>query len=332
MRISVIGLGLIGKERIEALLKIAANESLQICSAFDINEKTRLYVKEKYLINVCDTLDSALSCNPDWVFIATTNDVVKDICEKAFLVGANVLIEKPFGRSLSEAESILKIKPENLQLKVGFNYRFFAGVEKAINDVKLGKFGKLISVNMVLGHGNAPGMEKSWRFNPEKCGDSATDLGVHLLDLCYQFSKTDISIKYAQSWRGFWNTGIDEESHIFLSDSDGTMFNIQTSLNRWRSSFKLEINGTEGYGVVEGRGKNYGPQSYKVGKRWGWAGGKTQAESEEVVINQDDCMDSFFKETLCILNYSNLDITSTAASSDESLKVMKLLEQYRVLK
>jgi hypothetical protein len=80
-----------------------------------------------------------------------------------------------------------------------------------------------------------------------------------------------------------------------------TIFNIQASLNRWRSNFRLEINGTDGYGVVEGRGRSYGPQSYRIGKRWGWQTGLNQADSEELLISSDPSNDSFMQETAMLL-------------------------------
>jgi len=335
MKVAIVGAGLIGRERIEALQNInqAIPGSIEISSVFDISQDALANVKSKYQVNTAGSLSELLTTFPDWVIVATSNDAVKDVVKQAFEVKANVLMEKPFGRSLAECDEILGYKPNDRSLFVGFNYRFFAGVEAALHDAKNGKFGKLISVNMILGHGNSPGMEKSWRFDPKKCGDSATDLGVHLFDLMCQLSAGNPSIKYAKAWRGFWNTGIDEESHIIAEDDGGTIFNLQTSLNRWRNTFRIEINGTEGYGVVENRGRNYGPQSYRAGKRWGWLSGKSQAESEEIIVDKDSCADSFTKETISALGLGNKTdkyrILSSACQHDEARKTMVLLEKYR---
>lgn len=335
MKVGIVGVGLIGCERIQAIKNIQKNsfDSIEIVGVFDINKDSLEKVSSKYNVKKFNSLEELLENKLDWVIIATSNEVVKDIAKLAFKSGSNVLMEKPFGRSLSECEEILSYKPDNKLLNIGFNYRFFAGVEAALHDANSGKFGKLISVNMTLGHGNSPGMEKSWRFDPAKCGDSATDLGVHLFDLMCQLSNGMPSIQYAKSWKGFWNTGIDEESHIIAIDDNNTIFNLQTSLNRWKNTFKLEINGTEGYGIVENRGKNYGPQFYKTGKKWGWLSGKSQTESEELVVKEDSCLDSFTKETISALGFQNkiLDykILSKPCNHQEAKKTMILLEQYR---
>jgi len=335
MKVAIVGAGLIGCERIEAVQLISKTTDISISSVFDVSQETLAKVKDKYNVNTVSSLEESLDLKPDWVFIATPNDVVADTSKQAFSINANVLVEKPFGRSFAECEDIISAKPNNCDLYVGFNYRFFAGIEAALHDAKQGKFGDLISVNLILGHGNSPGMEKSWRFTPEKYGDCVTDLGVHLFDLILQLSNGDISVDFAKTWMGFWNTGIEEEAHMMFSDKNGTIFNAQTSFNRWRSTFKLEINGTEGYGIVENRGRSYGPQTYRTGVRWGWLSGKSQSESETIVIDKDDCKDSFIKETISVLgiqkHISNYHIISSACTYKEAKDTMCILEKVREL-
>jgi len=248
------------------------------------------------------SLDEAISSRPDWIVVCTPHDVAPAVAIRALESGANVLIEKPLGRTLAECDSIVaKISPKT-KLNVGFNYRFYPGIEAAILDAKAGRFGRLISVNVVLGHGNSPGMVRSWKLDPVRCGGGCLiDPGVHALDLVLLLATGELSVNAACSWAGFWKTGIEEEAHLLLTDSQQVIFNIQLSLNRWRSVFRLEINGTDGYGWVEGRGRSYGPQSYRVGRRWGWQSHGSQAESELVVVNRDPGNDSFFRETAMVL-------------------------------
>ncbi len=331
MKIAIIGAGLIGCERIQAIQALSKeNDQINISSVFDTDSEILLKVKNKYDVNIAASISDVMTLKPDWVFISTPNHVVKDIAKQAFDIGANVLLEKPFGRSLHECDEIIKLKPPQCKLNVGFNYRFFAGIESALQDAKLGKFGKLISVNLILGHGNSPGMETSWKLDPIKCGDVCTDLGGHLIDLINQLSSGDVNIDYAKSWQGYWNTGIAEEVHWVATDNSGTIFNAQVSLNRWRSTFKLEINGTEGYGIVDGRGRSYGPQSYKIGKRWAWLDGKNQSETEQFIIDKDDCSNSFIKETASVLGLSKIikkyNSPLLACSYEEARNTMNLLD------
>lgn len=326
MKISIVGAGLIGKERIIALQDISIKyPDVKISGVYDPDVKTRQSVSEKFNVPVFDKLDNVLSENPDWVFICTPHDAVEETIKHAFNANSNVLVEKPLGRNLEECNKILKYKPADKELFVGFNYRFFAGIEYALKDCRDGKFGKLISVNLTLGHGNAPGMEKSWKLDPIHCGGGCLiDPGVHLLDLINNISCGSLKISSVSSWKGFWKTGIEEEAHLLMTDDNNTIFNTQISLNRWRSTFKMEINGTEGYGIVEGRGRSYGPQTYRTGLRWGWQSGKSQTESEILVIDNDACNDSFIKETASVLGKENY--LSSPCNGEGARSVMSLLE------
>ena len=327
MKVLIVGAGLIGCERIAAIKKIRkTHPDICLLGAYELSPERRDAVSSKYQISMFSDLNVALHYRPDWVFICTPHDVVIPILKSSFDIGANVLIEKPLGRSLKECQEIIDIKPASCQLYAGFNYRFFAGVEALLQDCKKNKFGKLISVNLTLAHGNAPGMEKSWKLDPVKCGGGCLiDPGVHLLDLINQLATGTVYVDSVKSWSGFWNTGIEEEAHLLLHDSNGTIFNTQISLNRWKSTFILEVNGTEGYGMVEGRGRSYGAQSYRTGVRWGWLSAKSQAESETIVINNDNCEDSFFKETLAVLGL--VEHYPLPNSHIEALSVMELLDK-----
>jgi predicted dehydrogenase len=343
MKVAILGAGLIGCERISALQKITelqkaadADDIVEISAVYDPNLDTRYNVSKKFQVPVCQEQHIALLTKPDWVFVCTPHDAAEDAIKKSFECGASVLVEKPLGRHLFECNNILKSKPRTAELNVGFNYRFFDGVEALLKDCKEKKFGRLISVNMTLAHGNSPGMEKSWKLDPIKCGGGCLiDPGVHLLDLILRISSGNINVERVKPWQGFWKTGIEEEVHMLMTDEDNAIFNVQVSLNRWRSTFRIEVNGTEGYGIVEGRGRSYGPQSYKTGVRWGWQSGKSQTESEQIVVANSNCQDSFLKETVSVLGY-NIEKHMPQYSSHslpcdhiEALQIMSLLDKCR---
>lgn len=329
MKIAIIGAGLIGCERIVAIQQIQQlHPEIDLISVFDPNIDQLKKIEQKFNVKTTANIDFIFKNNPDWIFICTPHNTIKHLIKKSFDAKSNVLVEKPLGRNLEECNKILSFKPDNLRLNVGFNYRFFAGVESLLKDCRDNKFGKLISVNMILGHGNSPGMEKSWKLDPIQCGGGCLiDPGVHLLDLILNISSGVLNVHHNHIWKGFWNTGIEEESHILMSDSNSTIFNTQISINKWRSTFRIEVNGTEGYGIVEGRGRSYGPQSYRTGVRWGWQSGCSQQKSESLIINSDICEDSFKKELLEILFPSIKSINP--CNEIEASNVMMLLNKIK---
>ena len=339
MKVIVVGTGLIGSERIAALKKIseATNSQVSIAAIVETDAQRLAQATSKYGVPGVANMATALAMKPDWVFICTPHAISPELVSLSLNGGANVLVEKPLGRSYAECRSILSGKPANLRLAVGFNYRFYQGIEAIIHDSRIGKFGKLISVNMVLAHGNAPGMEKSWKLDPVQCGGGCLiDPGVHLLDIAQRLSEGELLVKGGKYWSGFWNTGIEEEAHMLLENSANTIFNVQVSLNRWRSNFRLEVNGTEGYGIVEGRGRSYGPQSYKTGRRWGWQSGGTQAESEVIRVASYPAEDSFLRETASLFGSEIAQKvlgtipSQTVCNEMEANSVMRLLDQARV--
>jgi len=309
MKIGLIGAGLIGQERIKALIKIKNKiNSLNFIGFFDESKEVSSKISEDHSINKFNSIDELLSNNLDWVFIAVPHYKVKKIAIKSIESGANIFVEKPLGMSLAETNYIIsKSKEFNCVVNVGMNYRFFKGIAHLINDIKQEKFGKIISIKFVLGHGNSPGMENNWKLQRDKCGGGCLiDPGIHIFDLINCISFGEIKINSVSEWKGFWNTGIEEEAHILAKDENGIIFVIDLSLNRWRSEFSINVNGTKGYARLSGRGRSYGFQKYTVGQRWGWLKKVSQEESEKIIIENYDCKDSFFWETVSVLNYNNL--------------------------
>lgn len=313
------GAGAIGKERISALLKLK-EQGWNIGNIYSYdpkhanNQKGVMAINENFII--FDKID--------WVFIATPHHVVNDWVEIVSQWGSKILIEKPLGRNYEEARLIFSHSPN---IYVGFNYRFHMGIQRLREDILSNTFGKIISINMILGHGGKPEDKDSWKLDSIKgAPDALLDPGIHFLDLLNFFFPRRAIPQYCKSWSGFWGTGIKEEIHLIL-DINGFPVNLQSSIVKWRNTYRIEINGTEGYGIVEGRGKNYGLQSYHRGNRWGWQNGKSQRESEELVTI-DDCENSFYYETKSLLfggsdNCDSIDALDTMKLYSDSIGLLK---------
>lgn len=326
VRIAFVGFGLIGQERYKSITALATQgRSVVVSGIYDpflppekVPQGVQWYKKLSQLYND----------HPDWLFVAVPHDDAATIAIEALQKGLNVLIEKPLGRTLAEAERIVQSIQRPDQLWVGFNFRFYDGIAQAIADVRNGLFGEIISINMLMGHGCSPDITKGWKLDPVKAGGGCLiDPGIHLLDLCREFSSNKcITVRGGWAWKGFWNTGIEEECHLLL-DSDKMAFNVQVSIVRWRSTFRIEINGTEAYGVITGRNRSYGTQRYIVGPRWGWQQAKNQEAAEQLVVESDG-NDVFTKEIDALL-FPSERYTAKPCSSTEAIANMKLLGECR---
>jgi predicted dehydrogenase len=257
------------------------------------------------------------------------HDTAVEITLAALQGGAQVLLEKPMGRDLQEARQLFQAGGE--RLRIGFNYRFFPGIRRALQDVRRGAFGRLLAVNFVLAHGGSPGQEKTWKLDPTRAGGGCLiDPGVHLLDLSLLLTSGQIDVVGGTSWAGFWNTGIEEEAQLLLHTPDGTSLSLQVSIVRWRSTFGLTIHGEDGYGEVLGRNRSYGPQTYRTGQRWGWRSAANQAASEVLAVESNG-LDVFTAETRALLfpSVSLEDAWPAPCTAREALAVMELLDKIR---
>lgn len=325
IRVAVMGCGGMGQKRIQALKMLEAEKSP--VKYIGVSDEARYLDYE--------SLDDILLDKPDWILVCLPHDVAVDVAEKILNTTAcNVFMEKPMGRNLEEAERLHTVgyratpKPGAMHLQprlfVGMNYRFYPGVIALMKDLKSGYFGDLISVEMTLGHGGKPGDEKTWKLNPKRNGGALLDPGIHLLDLAAQVCGPGPAELHKSETFGFWDTGIDEEVLLSGIIRERCLLTLTSSIVRWRNTFRIQVNGTDGYGIVERRGGNYGPQTYRRGKRWGWMNSGSHWP-EDWVVRQANCETVFADELRELFWPSGNE--PHVCTSVEALETMKLYDR-----
>lgn len=130
--IGVIGAGLIGRERLQAIHKLATSgRPVDLVGVFDVNEDLRGKSAAEFGTKTFSSVDSLLAVEPDWVFVSLPHDVAIQTTERILNEsGASVLLEKPMGRDLAEAHNLKSLGGS--RLRIGFNYRFYEGIRKAL--------------------------------------------------------------------------------------------------------------------------------------------------------------------------------------------------------
>jgi predicted dehydrogenase len=322
LKIALLGFGAIGKQRLNAIRRLQS-EGLQV-EQIDVYDPFVDVDKRDVSLTWYDSIEEISSIDHDWYIIATPHHVSVPLAKRIIPTGSKILIEKPFGRTLEEAQDLYDSMQYLDQIYVGFNYRFFEGVARLIEDVGNNFFGDIVSINMILAHGGSPSDAFGWKCDPNQVGSGALlDPGIHLLDILQFITIHDPKILVATQWKGFWNVNIVEESHLLMKDENYPI-NLQVSLVRWLSEFQIYVNGIDGYGIVKGKGGSYGNQSYVRGNRWGWAGtNKRQKETEELVLTSD-CSNSFYYELDALLNNNSDKYTLYPCSAYEAVECMKL--------
>jgi predicted dehydrogenase len=325
----IIGLGLVGVQRLSACIEAGIptenlfvhDPSLDILK-FRANSK---FTKVTRLENI----DTLAKHKISHAIVSVPHDQATSIVCYLLSAGIIVLMEKPLGRNLDEAEQLLN-HPNSKNLSVGFNYRFMPGVKLLKDTLQSKSLGNISIVKFELGHGGSPDDKYSWKLSPVKAGGGVVlDPGIHLIDLLvYLFGANaeNLEIKGITEWKGFWNTGI-EESASFMGYVNDIPFSVTTSIVAWRTRFSIEVIGTERYLEVDGRGRSDGPQLIVEGFRWGWLRNLSQEKSESHRVAAITDL-SIEIETLAWINDSS-DVCKIS-SAYEGMKIYNLIKKQLV--
>ncbi len=204
----------------------------------------------------------------DIVIVSTPNHLLAQIGCAALKAGKHVLIEKPMGRSLKEAEALAAAaKSSGKKLKVGFNHRYHPALLEARSMISKGSIGKILNLRAVYGHGGRKGYEKEWRGNSKIAGGGElTDQGVHLIDLmewfCGEPSQVSCFLQTA-----FWKIKPSEDNGFAaFRFKGGVLGSFHSSWTQWKNTFVFEIYGDKGFIALNGLGGSYGTETLTYGK------------------------------------------------------------------
>jgi len=178
--ISFLGVGWIGKNRLEAIRDSEQAEIVAVCDADPVTAHS-----------VC--LENKLKLSPDYsqllyqasdgIVIATPSAQHCEQVTDALNLGMAVFCQKPLARTAAETRALVeKAREKNCLLMVDYSYRYTEAMRHVKAAVDSGQLGKIFAVELVF-H-NAYGPSKAWYYAREQSGGGCLmDLGVHLADL-----------------------------------------------------------------------------------------------------------------------------------------------------
>ena len=319
MKILVAGAGLIGAQRIQALTKLGAVAEIAV---FDpkVPEGTKLSAKAVAVSN-----HSAFAGKYDAAIVATPHDTAVELLPKIFPVAPFVLVEKPLGRTGTEAETlILAANKSGSRIFVGLNYRFLKNVQHLQKLLASGEYGKVLGVDAVLSHGAQPGYEKSWKTDAVRCGGGVCiDPGIHLFDLLvWLFGGAELAAGHLS--RQFWDIHVEDHASLVLSLPGGTAANIYLSLSSWQSRMELTVETEKAQFLLRGRGRFYGAQRLTIVTKWPWLQPDQPRETQFDYGMEDVSLQLETEEfiTACTGTQANLNI----ATSGDALKSMRIVD------
>ncbi|HEY0148782.1 MAG TPA: Gfo/Idh/MocA family oxidoreductase [Allosphingosinicella sp.] len=180
-RVGFLGVGWIGRHRMEAMLATGTVEAAAIADPSDemAGEALELAPGAKRV----EGLEGLLAEGLDGIVIATPSALHAEQSIAALNTGAAVFCQKPLGRTAAEAAAVVEAarKADRL-LSVDLSYRFTAGMQRIRELIGEGELGNVFACDLVF-H-NAWGPDKAWFYDPALSGGGCVmDLGVHLVDL-----------------------------------------------------------------------------------------------------------------------------------------------------
>jgi predicted dehydrogenase len=180
-RVGFLGVGWIGRHRLQAIVDTGAVEVAAIADAVPevVAEAGRLAPQAALFGSLDELLDARL----DGVVIATPSAMHAEQSIRALERGIAVFCQKPLGRTASEVRAVIDAaRAADRLIAVDLSYRFTEGMRHIRDLVHAGELGRVYAVDLVF-H-NAYGPDKPWFYDPALSGGGCVmDLGVHLVDL-----------------------------------------------------------------------------------------------------------------------------------------------------
>lgn len=263
LRVAVLGCGLIGHKRAEAL---GPDDTL--LGAYDLAVDRAAELVSAYGGRVCGSVRELLGLGADVVIVATVHDQLAGLAEQALNAGAHVLVEKPSGISTAEIERLAQTQRTSDRLvKVGFNHRFHPALMDLATEVHSGAHGELMHIRGRYGHGGRPGYDREWRAEPARSGGGELiDQGMHLLDLTHWLAGP-LPLHSALLRTQFWDTPVDDNAALILGEGDdrtAPWAMLHVTWTEWKNLFSIEVYCRTAKLQVDGLVRSYGPQSLKI--------------------------------------------------------------------
>ncbi|MFL6548798.1 MAG: Gfo/Idh/MocA family protein [Povalibacter sp.] len=180
-RLGFVGVGWIGRKRLDVLARDADVEVAAICDA----DATRMHdAARTYPQAACvQQIESLLELGVDGVVIATPNGMHAQQAIACLEKGVPVFCQKPLATNALDVEHVIAAALQNDRLLgIDFCYRHVAGMSELRRRIRNGELGEIVAID--LRFHNAYGPDKAWCHDRNVAGGGCLlDLGVHLLDL-----------------------------------------------------------------------------------------------------------------------------------------------------
>jgi len=252
VRVGIIGAGFIAQQsHIPSYLNSPSTTIIGIA-----DPDTRKLDEVKNLFGVQETFSDYkdLFKEPmDAISICTPPKYHAEITIEAANRGLHILCEKPIALTLEEADKMIEAcKKNNVQLMVGFNYRFIKNHEKAKRMMEEGRIGKPFFIQGQFAstgpYGDFERTRNSFYFDPIGGGGVLLDSGSHLFDLLRWFcgEPKSVSAKIGTYGKDIKVEDVATATLDFENGCIGVLTCMWTQIESW------SVMGSEGFIKIVG--------------------------------------------------------------------------------
>lgn len=314
IEVGVIGFGVVGKRRIDYILK---QKNLKLKYISDIKFKKNFSKKKIFFFkNYLDVIKK----KPKAVFITLPNYLAAKVTRLCLSKKIHVFCEKPPGRNVADIKSVIKEekKDKRIKLKYGFNHRYHGSIRKAKKLIDDKKFGKILNIRAVYGKSKIVTFGKNeWRSSRQKAGGGILlDQGIHMLDLIYLFAGKFVSFKSFISNK-FWKYNVEDSAFALMKNRSAMIASIHSTATQWKHKFNIEItlekasiilsgilSGSKSYGgekltiLRKKKGKFY-KKTFRYNKDYSWR--EEISEFTDIIMNNKTVLNGNSSQALEVM-------------------------------
>ena len=258
LHFAVIGCGLIGRKRVNAL---GANPPLLYTCDLDGTRAADLAKLAPGCVATTDYKVVLADPSVDAVIVSTLNASLAPIALAAVRAGKHVIVEKPGALNAAQLRVVHEAaRKTGARVRLGYNHRFHPALRKARELFDSGVLGPMMFLRARYGHGGRKGYDREWRADPALSGGGELiDQGVHLIDLAGWFLG-DFSKVEGHASTLFWDMAVDDNAFLSLRTTAGQTAWLHASCTEWKNMFSLELYGRDAKISIEGLGGSYGAE------------------------------------------------------------------------
>lgn len=169
---------------------------LEVVAACDPSENRRQEIGSRFKIpkTFSSATEMLAAAKPDLVIIGSPPDSHFELCRQSLEAGAHVLCEKPFMRTLEEADSVIELaRSRNLLLRVNNQYRYMTFFSESKRRLDNAEFGRAFCLQTWQQMFHPPSFENNWRSTMPNY--LLFEFGTHAIDLaCFFFGALPESV------------------------------------------------------------------------------------------------------------------------------------------